>query len=81
MDDAEDPKPAASPAQIRRAALAGCVETMRGDTLTGAARDKAAKHYLAGAAAVAALFGVAIAPVGEGGYLEVLEALADTSAE
>lgn len=80
MDDAEDPV-TVTPARIRRAALAGCVETMRGDTLAGAARDKAAKHYLAGAAAVAALFGVAIVPVGEGGYLEVLEALADTSAE
>ncbi len=64
-------------AAVRRTALSACVQLMRKDGLTGAPRDRAARYFLAGAQAVAAVGGVQMwAPGEDGTYTDVLEALA-----
>lgn len=77
MDDAETPT-AKGAADGKSAALKACVQRMREQALSGKARDDAAGHFLAGAAAAADGLGfdLGIQPADTIKYVDVLEQLA-----
>lgn len=64
----------------KKAALAACVARMKTQGLKGKLRDDAANHFFAGVVAADPSLGPVAAEVSEGGYLAVLEALADVGA-
>jgi len=86
MDENVKPDPRAGDGHADRAkiakqaALTACVRMLRDQKLTGVIRDRAAVHFLIGAATVAdALgydFGGLVMDATTGGYTAVLEALA-----
>lgn len=74
-----EPTDAETIATVKRAALQGCVDYIRKNGQKGKTRDDDSKTFLAGAAAVAKLSDVTLdMPPEDGGYVDVLEALAAT---
>jgi hypothetical protein len=65
----------------KKTALAACVARMKSLGLKGKLRDDAANHFFAGVIAADPSLGPVADEVSEGGYLAVLEALADVGAE
>jgi hypothetical protein len=65
----------------KKTTLSACVSRMKALSLKGKLRDDAANHFFAGVVAADPSMLALAGEVSEGGYLAVLEALADVGAD